>query len=270
MQPPATQRAPVLSTHPSTFARSGGRQAGATNWRHEFKYVLPGHLRNPLTRDLCAFVEPDSHADEDGYYLVRSLYLDSHDWRCFHDKTAGLPLRHKLRVRGYVMDRSVTGPINFEVKQRRVGRLRKMVAAVGLDEYRSLQPALHAPRLLQDWWIDGRSNLATFFQLKHAGAMKPVLNVQFRRQAFAGRSDRNCRITIDDRLTARRARDLLDTMAGAPCLLGRRNAVLEIKVGNTIPLWLLQLVRKYHLQATSVSKYVYAAMNAPFGLEGSL
>lgn len=262
-----TQPAPDSSTRPSTFAEPGRTSDHAASWRYEFKYVLPGHLRAPLTRDLRAFVDPDAHAGPNGFYLVRSLYLDSPDWYCFHEKNAGLPRRHKLRVRGYVTGNKVTAPIKLEIKQRDASKIRKHVASLGLEEYRALMPALHDARRIDPSRVEGNPTLSLFFHLKHTGGMKPVLNVQFRRQAFVARTDRRCRITIDDRLTARRSRDLFDTMTAAPSLLGQGNAVLEIKVAQTIPFWTLRLIRKYHLQLASISKYGYAAMSGPFGLD---
>ena len=276
MRPKEREPAPVFSARPSTCASpfaqttlnpplaSGGR--GGLAWRYEFKYVLPRHLRSPLTADLRSFATPDAHTDPEGYYTVRSLYLDSLDWGCFFDKAAGLSQRHKLRIRAYV---SVDSPtIKFEIKRRQGNKIHKQVAPVDLEDYKALLLALHQRRMADAQLLARLPELVAFFRVQHLHAMAPVINVQFRRQAFVARGDRHCRITIDDSLTACPARDLFETMTSARPLLAQMNAVLEIKVGSTVPFWLNQLIRKYRLQVASISKYNYAVANGPFGLDG--
>jgi SPX domain protein involved in polyphosphate accumulation len=220
-----------------------------------------------LTRDLRAFVDADDHAGADGFYVVRSLYLDSPDWRCFHEKNAGLNRRHKLRVRGYVNGDTMVGPVKLEVKQRQGSRIRKSVGSLSIEEYEDVRKRLGRQAATSTKTGEDQTHLERFFRLAWIGRMSPVVNVQFRRQAFHARTDRGCRMTIDDRLTARRSNDLFDTMNASNSLLSQNRSVFEIKVEQALPLWAQQLVHKYRLQLTSLSKYGYSVMNCPFGLE---
>ncbi len=120
--------------------------------------------------------------------------------------------------------------------------------------------------VLRSWIL--HNDVDEVSRVQHLYAMTPVINVQFRRQAFIARGDRHCRITIDDSLATCRARDLFETMTSARPLLAQMNAVLEIKVGRTVPFRLNRLIRKYRLQVASICKYNHTVANGPFGLDG--
>ncbi len=225
-------------------------------------------MRSLLTRDLRVLTEPDKTGTRDGIYTVRSLYLDSPDMSCFHEKAAGETCRHKLRIRGY-FDGDVPGrKVKFEIKRRDGVRISKSYATVGLDRYAELLRALHDRRIPDFDLTSEDPNIVAFFARATARAMRPVMNVQFRRQAFVGRSDPSVRITFDDRLVARPARDLLDPLPIGPSILRPDTAILEIKVTRALPYWIKMLVNKYGLSVCSISKYCSAAHNGPFGLEG--
>lgn len=238
-------------------------------WRYEFKYIVPRHVRTPLTADLRAFVDPDNHAGPDGYYSVRSLYLDSPDWRCFYDKKAGIGHRHKLRVRGYPDEKGFVSTVKFEVKYRRGSRIGKHVAPMGVEDYQNMLPLLPRRAMLDPSLLEDSVPMLAFETLKQTYCMTPVVNVGFRRQAFKARTDCGVRITLDDRLAARRARDLLEPMPSLALGLTAHNSILEVKIDQDMPFWMHQLIAKYRLQNTSVSKYCLAVVSGPFGLDGA-
>jgi len=233
--------------------------------------VVPRHVRAPLVADLRTFADPDRHADARGCYVVRSLYLDTHDFACFHEKLAGVSRRQKLRIRGYPDKDGRVSAAHFEIKYRSGNRISKDVAKLGLGDYQTLAPVLHMHRIpAWDWGNSAASGpaLARFFAIKQMHAMTPVVNIQYRRQALFVRCDRRLRITFDDRLLARRARDLRDAMGAARPLLDRGDSIFEVKFDRRMPYWLARLIGKYHLRRDSISKYAYAVANGLFGMEG--
>lgn len=223
-----------------------------------------------MTTDLRAFMSPDRHAADDGMYCVRSLYLDSCDWTCFREKAAGESRRHKLRVRAYMDGEATESPIKFEIKYRENDRIRKRVAILSRTAYDSLLPCLEVWRMPDEAFSCTSEALRTFFTLKLVHALRPALNVQFRRQAFTARSDASVRVTFDDGLIVQRARDLFEPMDAARRALGAMQSVLEIKVEQRMPYWLHFLIRKYRLRSESVSKFCNAALAIPFSLDAHL
>ena len=193
------------------------------------------HLRGPLTADLRSFADPDDQGDAAGFYTVQSLYLDSVDWRCFYEKRAGLSRRHKQRIRCYPQPGTPISTVKFEVKHRQGSRIGKTVAAVTTDEYRIIAEALRARRAGSLDLSRFAPALTPFVYLAVTHGMTPVINVRFRRQAFTGRIDRGVRITFDDRLVARPARDLFEPMPPARVSLGGQQSILEIKTERAVP-----------------------------------
>ena len=263
-----TKPVPESSVRRSSSGRPAPEPKRPPAWRYEFKYRVPRHVRTGLTVDLRALVDPDRHAGPDGFYTVRSLYLDSPGWLCFYEKRAGAPHRHKLRVRTYLEDGTPGAPIKLEVKHRNAARIRKDVTPLSLTEYQDLRPVLRSPQMLEARWLGRSAPLDAFFRIKQTYAMTPVVNVQFRRQAFVARADRRVRITLDDRLVARRARDLYDPLPAPHVGLAGDSSILEVKVDRAMPFWMHRLIAKYRLQVESMSKYCYAVAHGPFGLEG--
>lgn len=225
--------------------------------------MLPLIDRSAVLKDIRGFTTPDPMGDANGVYVVRSLYFDSIDWRCFHEKQAGDAERHKLRIRGYLDPSGGFSSIKCEVKHRRNERVAKVVARID-SEFHRLRPHLLQRRLPSIDRLDASPELCWFMRLRTAYGLAPVVNIQFRRQAFVAAGTSDLRITIDDRLVARPARDLLEPCHSSPH--STTDCILEIKVGRNLPLWVRRLTEKYRLQRQSISKYCNAVIRCPFGL----
>lgn len=151
-----------------SFGRAGGRidspddSKGSTSWRYEFKYVVARHLRAPLTADLSAFIRCDPYADDRGYYLVRSLYFDTYDWKCLLEKSAGSLNRCKLRIRTYP-EAGDASAIKFEIKRRAGNRTNKSVAAIDRPTFDQLRAGLNSRRMADAWHFDANPSLRPFY-----------------------------------------------------------------------------------------------------------
>ncbi len=236
-------------------------------WRYEFKYLVPHMARRPLVADISPYVRPDANGDQQGCYTVRSIYLDSIDWRCFHEKAAGVPRRHKLRIRTYLGSPGHE-PVKFEIKHHVFSRVSKDTATVDRATYESLLPALRQRRIAPAPVTQSSAALRWFFCQAHLQNLAPKIIVQFRRQAFAARHGSDVRVTLDDELKSGRARHLFDELPPSLPLLPPGVSVFEIKVKRALPTWLRRAIESYHLRLQSVSKYGAAAMAGPYGLDG--
>ena len=84
-------------------------------YRHEYKYEISLFDFFSLTRMLRAIMQPDPHADQDGQYLITSLYFDNCFDRALREKLDGVNRREKFRLRCYNGDLS---RITLEKKQK--------------------------------------------------------------------------------------------------------------------------------------------------------
>jgi len=85
--------------------------------RRELKYYLPEQVYPELMRLIRDYMKLDEHLEEAGSsnYVVRSLYLDTDDLKCYYEKKDGVHTRRKFRIRAYGDDSS---SVFFEIKRR--------------------------------------------------------------------------------------------------------------------------------------------------------
>lgn len=229
--------------------------------RLEVKYLVDRSTRTALAQDLAAFMRPDIHAGPEGAYMVRSLYFDTPDYQAYSEKTDGVAVRHKLRVRAYGQDPSQTPHVRMEVKSRYLSYIHKITVDVTQQEYAEIECALRRRTLPPARLMgDGRVS-KEFFRLQRQYNMEPKIIVQYRRQAFERVEISRTRVNFDDELQATRNLDLLGPLRGARRVLRYGYAIFEIKVDNVLPHWLHTLIAKYNLQNEALSKYCYAVQS---------
>jgi SPX domain protein involved in polyphosphate accumulation len=226
--------------------------------RLEVKYLIDQSTRTALARDLAAFMQPDKHADSGGSYLVRSLYFDTPDYMAYHDKMAGVAVRHKLRARVYGEDPSQMPHVRLEVKSRYLSYIQKITISVSLQDYREIDWALKSGTLPPAHLLSDDSLSREFFRVQRQYNMGPKIIVQYHRQAFERVEISRVRVNLDDELLATRSLNLLTPLQGASRLLQYGHAIFEIKVDSVMPYWLHTLIAKYNLQNQALSKYCYA------------
>lgn len=226
--------------------------------RLELKYLVDRTTRTALARDLAAFMRPDAHAGPEGAYLVRSLYLDTPDYLAYHDKLAGVAVRHKLRVRAYGDEPSQTPHVRLEVKSRYLSFIHKITVDVPPQDYDEIALAIQRRKLPPARLLNGGNGSLEFFRLLRQYNMEPKVIVQYRRHALERVEVNRIRVNFDDELLATRSLDLQGPLRGARRLLQYGHAVFEIKADDFLPRWMHTLIAKYNLQNQAISKYCYA------------
>ena len=73
----------------------------ADKYRHELKYICSELELRIVEQKLRAVMQPDSHADENGEYLIRSVYFDDYQRNRFFENEDGVDPREKFRIRAY-------------------------------------------------------------------------------------------------------------------------------------------------------------------------
>ena len=94
-------------------------------YRHEHKYEISLFEFLSLSKLLQAVMQPDPHADQDGQYLITSLYFDNCFDKALREKKDGLNQREKFRLRYYG---STPDKIFLEKKQKHAGLCLKSAA----------------------------------------------------------------------------------------------------------------------------------------------
>lgn len=75
-------------------------------YRHELKHRVNIADYYILRNRLKYLMDLDPHGDENGMYLIRSLYFDNAEDKALREKIDGVDNREKFRIRFYNNDKS--------------------------------------------------------------------------------------------------------------------------------------------------------------------
>ena len=70
-------------------------------FRHEMKYRIGYAQYIEMRNRLRTVMQSDMHTGTDGKYLIRSIYFDNYADKALREKTDGVPVREKFRIRYY-------------------------------------------------------------------------------------------------------------------------------------------------------------------------
>jgi SPX domain protein involved in polyphosphate accumulation len=222
--------------------------------RFELKYLITMKQAEQFKKDLKAFLVPDEHGNNQGRYSLASLYFDSPELRCYWEKEHGIKFRRKLRMRLYETGHVVTEetPVFVEIKQR-VDRVTQKRRA--LLTYRDAL-VLCNDRQIPDHDSADKEVIEEINAFTFQYNLCPTSIVRYDRQAFMGSTyDIGLRVTFDTMLTAQAHPLHLHEAHSGMLMLPGNYVVMEIKVNDRIPTWLVSLIAAHNLQMTRVSKY---------------
>jgi hypothetical protein len=222
--------------------------------RYELKYFVNAPQYRGLVKDLSHFMVPDAYGDVDGFYRIVSLYYDSPNLAGYHSKIEGLKFRRKLRIRIYPgTDIKNVKTAFVEIKQRINRTVQKRRIVLPLDAAERLCSGTGFPTNL-DEADTATANEISYMQ--RALSLRPKAIVSYRRQAFmGGRYERGMRLTFDMKLQGRIHALRVNDIAKNRYCFPLDWFVMEVKVNERIPNWVLTLLAKHDCQLQRISKY---------------
>ncbi|MDX2109843.1 MAG: polyphosphate polymerase domain-containing protein [Verrucomicrobiota bacterium] len=230
--------------------------------RHEAKYIIPAHQ----VHQVRSFIKPFCQADAfctgtPPSYLVTTLQLDNlmgDLWRAKERKSIN---RFKLRIRTY--GEACDGPVFMEIKRKINGLISKSRASLP-ERVSDLREALSEERAWQ--FRNERETRAylDFLRLTHTIGARPTIFIRYRRESYIGLSEDYARVTIDSELGYRPARGWrwpksgshwrsFDTTTGTNTPFS--GYILELKSGDSQPLWMAELIQRFNLVRSGFCKY---------------
>lgn len=224
--------------------------------RFEFKYIMPRDRRLSFEGELQYFMGLDPHVSAARHqkYFVRSLYFDDDNLTFYYEKTDGVMIRRKYRIRTYTDARDEASEIFLEIK----GRYNSLV-------YKHRTPL---PRSIIKSLDDGGSAFVTeclksakdplvsgflFDAIKMR--LKPRVLIDYARRPYVSRYAPDFRVTFDDSLESTVTERLFERQTDRRRLLLPGYSIVEVKFKRHIPSWFHRLIQSYELKRLSVSKY---------------
>ncbi|QDK38690.1 polyphosphate polymerase domain-containing protein [Bdellovibrio sp. NC01] len=228
--------------------------------RYELKYLIPLSMVEPISKFVEAYCEMDyySQISGDNYYTINSLYLDSPTHYLFRAKESANAFSFNMRVRSYGV--SPVPPYYYEIKYKIRDFVKKKRAKVMNDWAQILQHSI----IPEDAPAESIKNMEDFVFMSHTYNVQPTILTQYRRKAYLSVVDDYARVTFDRDLRYQETNDWTITPDerymchyDIPEWFEEpgQNVVLELKCEKKIPVWMVDLIRRFDLNHASFSKY---------------
>ena len=211
--------------------------------RYETKYIITPAQQAFIRSELKDKIRDDEY----GKSLICNLYYDTPDFRLIRRSIEKPVYKEKLRVRSYGAV-GANGTVFAEIKKKYEKTVYKRREAMTSREAQILLEKGLAPRSTQ---IIRELNYARTFY----GELEPRMFISYNREAFFGVDDPDFRLTFDTDVIARNYDLTLAKGAYGTELTDRNTVLMEIKTGNAIPFFMLDVIKKLGIYPASFSKY---------------
>jgi len=211
--------------------------------RYEIKYLLTAEQKEKLLRRMDGIMIPDAF----GRSSIRNIYYDTPDRRLIRNSVDALDFKEKLRVRSYGAV-APDGKVFVELKRKSEGLVYKRRVSMSEAEAMEYMKCGKHKNTTQI------TNEIDYF-LSFYGNLEPAAFISSEREAFYDKNDRDFRMTFDDNILWRDKEMSLQEEAYGEKLLPDGYFLAEIKIANSIPLWLSEFFSENKIFRTSFSKY---------------
>lgn len=220
--------------------------------RKEIKFLLSDEQYKALIPVLEQYMRPDEYCIDGKEYGIFNLYYDTDDNYLIRESLAKPYYKEKLRLRSYYSPAKPNDKVFLEIKKKIGGIVVKRRVTMTLAEATRYIETGEKP--ISDKYIQNQvfSELDIF--LKNY-KVYPKQYISYQRSAYFGIDDDNFRVTFDRNITARRNDLRLSAESYGWQIINPTQHLMEIKIANSIPLWLALQLAELGIYRTSFSKY---------------
>ena len=211
--------------------------------RYEKKYLLSREKYLELWSQLESRLMPDQFFQS----TVMSLYYDWDDFRLIRSSIEQPVYKEKLRLRSYDVP-GEESPVFVELKKKYKGivyKRRVRMTEREAEDYLSGRAAAPAEDQISreiDWFLK-------------TNQVQPKVLIACDRKAYVGREEPGLRLTFDSSIRWRDTQLRLTEGDHGRELLEDGQVLLEIKMPESAPLWLAELLSSLEIFPRSFSKY---------------
>ena len=212
--------------------------------RYEKKFVLRGNQYKEFREKIDPYMQEDDY----GLSTICNLYYDTGDYALIRNSIEKPVYKEKLRLRSYGVPESDESTVFLEVKKKYDGIVYKRRIPMSLRDAKIT--------MVKREVVGNEGQIAselTYF-LKH---YKPVnaTYVAYDRVALFGKEDQELRMTFDFRIRSRLTEPKLESGDYGELLLPEDAVILEVKVQEAYPFWLIRIFEEMKIYPASISKY---------------
>ena len=210
--------------------------------RYELKYLLNPEQTEYLRRKLNGHMEIDQY----GRTQIASLYYDTPSFRLIRTSLEKPLFKEKIRLRSYGLA-TEDSPVYLELKRKADDIVYKRRVEMTVPQAGQFFAGETCP-------CDGQINREITTFRDYYKTLAPACLIICDRTAYFEPGG-DLRLTIDENPRYRMDRlTLTESMEGYP-LLDRGWTILEVKVQDAMPLWLVKILSAAKVRKSSFSKY---------------
>lgn len=212
-----------------------------TMQRVEMKYIL---TKSQLA-ELKTALKEHMVVDQYGKTSIATIYYDTPDFRLIRNSIERPSFKEKIRLRSYGLSNE-NDKVFLEIKRKVNGLVYKRRMSMTEEEAEEFFAA-------QNNFAEGQIAKEISYFRNYYQDLRPAIMVIYDRTAYQ-EINGTLRLTIDENPRYRQEELNLHTSMDGQSLLDEGSAVLEIKVQEVMPLWLVSILSKEKIYKTSFSK----------------
>ena len=217
-------------------------------YRHELKYAIGKADYLAIRSRIRTVMKPDSHADANGLYTIRSIYFDNADDKALREKMDGAARREKFRIRYYNDDFSF---ITLEKKMKHNNLCMKLDAVLTERECKNILSGNTAH-------LQGHPNalVRELISKMNTQQLRPRVLVSYVREPYIYEAG-NVRVTFDSEIrTSLFHREFLEqNVHDISATNTSGDMILEVKFDEYLPDIISCLIQTEGIRQQAFSKY---------------
>ncbi|MGN0612394.1 MAG: polyphosphate polymerase domain-containing protein, partial [Porcipelethomonas sp.] len=204
------------------------------------------------------YMEPDEYCVGGKEYGIYNIYYDTDDSFLIRESLSKPYYKEKLRMRSYFSPASPDDKAFIEIKKKIGGIVTKRRVSMTLREAEIYMKTGIRP--VTKKYIDSQV-LDEIDVFKKNYPISPAQYISYQRMAFFGKDNKDFRLTFDRNITDRRYDLSLQKNSYGRQIIRSDQRLMEIKIIDSMPLWLSEALSELGIYKTSFSKYGKAYQN---------
>lgn len=208
--------------------------------RVEQKYIINELQKEELLKRLNSNIEKDDYPRS----KICNIYFDNQNNDLIINSLEKPIFKQKIRLRSYNSP-TLDDSVYLEIKNKYKGIVNKRRIKLTLKEFNDYKEK----SLIKNTQI--MKELDYLFKLYN---LKEYMYISYDRESYREKNNKNLRITFDSNLIARQNNLKLEQGSFGEKYLKEGKYIMEIKVLDAIPLWLVKELSELKIYPTSYSK----------------
>lgn len=222
--------------------------------RKEIKFLINMEQYEKLLERLTEYMEYDKFCVGGNEYGIYNIYYDTPDDFLIRESLSKPFYKEKIRLRSYYECAKPDDTVFLEIKKKIGGVVNKRRITLTLSEAEKYINYGIRPKDNGDYIRSQILGELDVFMSNYK-PLTPKQYISYKRTAFFGRDDKNFRLTFDSAITGRRHQLGLSEKNFGDQLIESDQRLMEVKILDSMPIWLADCLSELNIYKTSFSKY---------------